>query len=1257
MSIDLAAQLLDVFPGLAIKIALARLSTILAQRQDLVDPVIKTTSSRFQEVEGAETALNSWTATEAFTEFFERAYAGERDFGSEIVKSFINDGDFYLANDADRFTVAEKIVGAFLAELAAAILRSDDGLAAHGNRQEVLHIETRDDISRRVEARLADFESKLPSILATATAQVEPESLPDPAHRELATKIDFARDLINQGLVSSARVALDRLKAETREITDELEFRLITNLGICALAEDDIDGACALIEEAYRIQPEDRQAVTNAAAAAHLRKDSKRAVALAHKARGLDHQNSQATAILMREFWDMAQIEQFEVLVGTEEWITGDRECGLVLAWVRVQQSCLKEAVTICRSLTEAYSESALVHLALSQCLIGKAEADRRHPTGDEDETLAGLCEAEAEATRAIDLLEPTELNAPRQESLIARAGARMLLGSTAQAICDLDKVLSEAPARSDAVFNKALILVNEDRPEEARGLLERIPRPARSADASLLLGEACFLSGDAAAVAELFSDILVPDHPGWWDIRSAEILSRAEAALAGEDSVGPALEKARTLHPNDPRLLTLAAIRSDLSDDSDRAEELLLRALDHAGDTDRREILIQLGLLYQRLQRFAEAANRFSEALDGVASHPAAKALLICLFNDNRLRDALSWVRKIRKMHRQPPRLAIEIEAQILEYLGDIPAAISCLDELCSRTDATTVDQVKLSVAQFRRGERDAARRTVDRITASQLSDDPQAILQLAQLKLLLGMKEYLDDAYLARRCGINDPNAHLGYFGIFHSREKQGWTEPEIVGPGCAVLLHDESTEQWWQVLENGEKPQGRYEIAPSQDLARRLLGRGVGETIVLREGLEELSYEIAAIQSKYVRAYQETLEEFSTRFPGNMGLSRIKIENDDITKILYTVDQRYQLAREVERMYRQRQIPLASFASMLGRSVLEAWHACTAGDFNGIRFGIGTEEEANMASELLREADGIVLDLPALLTMHELGLTPHLQSRFRHVVVPQHVVDEIQEVYAKTAMGPISGNMGKGSDGRYILTEMSEDDWAQWQESVRSILDFAETFERVASYGILDADNIDQLADAMTWAGVAAVYSGDKKSPDQPVLVSDDLGLAAVARSIGRNAVNTQAILQELRRSQVITDEQYSAWVERMVLLNYHFVRLEHEDIVRRLEANSYITTDGTRAMLTTLEGPECSEDSAVSVAAEVIFALVGRASARQTELILSALLATLSQGRVKIHVLQSVKREIARKFNLHPFMRDQLVRTVDTYINLN
>ena len=821
----------------------------------------------------------------------------------------------------------------------------------------------------------------------------------------------------------------------------------------------------------------------------------------------------------------------------------------------------------------------------------------------------------------------------------------------------DLDKILAETPAHSEAVFNKSLLLLNTDQHLEARALLERIPRSARSADASLLLGEACFLSGDDAAVAELFSDALVLDRPGWRDIRRAEILSRAEAALGSEDSVGPALEKAQALHPNDPRLLTLAAIRSDLCDNSDCAEELLIQALDHAGDTDRRAILIQLGMLYQRLQRFAEAADRLSEGLDGVASHPAATALLVCLVNSNHLRDALDWSRSIREMHRQPPKLSIDVEAQLLEYAGDIPAAVSCREKLCSRTDTTTIDQVKLAVAQFRRGERDAARQIVDGITASQLSDEPEALLQLAQLKLPLGIKEYLDDAYLARRCGIDHASIHLAYIGLFHSREKQGWSEPEIVGTGCAVLLKDEQAEQWWQLIEIGEEPRSPYEILPNNDLARRLTGRRVEDTIVIREDLEELSYEIAAIQSKYVRAYQETFAEFSTRFPGNMGMSRIRIENDDITRILYAVDQRYQLAHEVERMYRQRQLPLASFASLLGRSVLEAWHACTAGEFGGIHFGFGTEEEANAANELLREASGIVLDLPALLTVHELKLAKHLQARFQHVVVPQLVIDELQEIYARTLMGPVAGSMGKGTDGKYTLTEITEDDWENWRKCVRTILEFAESFERVSSYGVLGADNSDQLVDVLTWAGVGAVYAGDEHSVDELVLVSDDLGMSSVARSLGRQAVNSQAVLQELHRSQVITDREYSSWIERIVLLNFRFARLDHEDIIRRLEDSLYVTTDGIRAMIRTLEGPECSEDSAVSVSANLMRELVGKAPFRQSELILSAVLATLIKGRMPSRVLAKFRHEIESRFALVPFMRDHIIHTVDTYITLH
>ena len=47
------------------------------------------------------------------------------------------------------------------------------------------------------------------------------------------------------------------------------------------------------------------------------------------------------------------------------------------------------------------------------------------------------------------------------------------------------------------------------------------------------------------------------------------------------------------------------------------------------------------------------------------------------------------------------------------------------------------------------------------------------------------------------------------------------------------------------------------------------------------------------------------------------------------------------------------------------------------------------------------------------------------------------------------------------------------------------MRSVLEFAESFGRVALHRILDADDIEELVDALTEADVGAVYAGDEQS----------------------------------------------------------------------------------------------------------------------------------------------------------------------------
>ena len=424
------------------------------------------------------------------------------------------------------------------------------------------------------------------------------------------------------------------------------------------------------------------------------------------------------------------------------------------------------------------------------------------------------------------------------------------------------------------------------------------------------------------------------------------------------------------------------------------------------------------------------------------------------------------------------------------------------------------------------------------------------------------------------------------------------------------------------------------------------------------MLREGLEDLSYEIVAIQSKFVRAFQEIGEDFSTRFSDNTGLSRVTAEGDDFSKIFETVDQRNKFVTEAERIYVEGRLPFGSFSSLIGMSTLEAWNTFTQSPSTRIRFGNGSEAEAQEANDLLCQANGVVLDMLALLAVHELGFANHLRCRYSRVAVPQQVIDKIQQALFTTRVyRSAPGYLGKAGDGGYTLTEMPDDIWSRRRQYVQSVLGLAESFERIAAYRLLDNEYREDLFDAFTAAGVGAAYAGDEQPRAGLVLVCDDLVLSHYSRSLGVRVVNTQAILRELCRWGEINRDAYSSYVEQLALLNYWFVRVGPEDIVRRLEANGYLTTPGIHAMLDTLAGPDCTESSAVSVGAKVVAHIAGKAPPAQLELVLSAVMATLRRGRAMTSVLLKFRNAIAQVPSLAPFTRARLLKTVDLSIRLS
>lgn len=1109
-----------------------------------------------------------------------------------------------------------------------------------------------------LEAGVSEIRAQILSLRSPAVSQLDEsdsERALDSTHRDLEKSIDAARELLGQGLVLSARNMLDGIRNEKAEIPSFLTFRILTNLAICELELGNIDTACGILDDAHSLMPEDQTAIANAAIAAGLRKDFELSIELARKALALAPQDSQATAALMGGLWDTGKTKQLEELVEAEDWIIQDPRCSLLLATIRTHQSRFEEAADLCRAIVQSGPRDAEAHLCLSQCLLQQYQAGSL-PLRDGVEPPASLREAEDEASLSIELLETTQIQVRRHQARVARACARILMGRDDDAMADLNVVLAESPGQPDASYNKGLLLLGQGRNEEARAVLESITDPVLRELAILPLADAYLALADADAVVDLLKGNLNLTRPSSEDIRRGEQLLLAEARLGGRDSVGLLLETALSHDPDNHRLLMLEVVRCRSVNDEKGAEDALIRAVGNSDGKDGMAVRVQLGALYESQGRFQEAAGTLQEVVEDDASHPAAVSLLICQYKGGRRREALDLARRIHEIYTDPPREALLVEASILEYIGDIPSMIQRLEEICSRSDSTSLNRLELTLAHYRNGNHDQAQRLALEVNTSELNEEPESLIELAKLKRLLGVDGYLEDAYWARRVGYDNPAVHLGYFGLCQSIDEKP-EEAETVGPGCAVLLRGESQERWWHIVDVGEEPRGTYELASEHPLARRLIGHRIGDSISLREGLETLSYEVASIQSKFVRAFQEVTEEFSTLFPEEQGLFRVRVDN-----IHQVVDQRTKYVEDAETLYKSGRIPLVTFASMIGMPIVEVWRGFTKDPSCRVIFGAGNDGNNGVGAELLHDAEFVVLDMVALLTVHELGLLGHVRERFGSVAVPQPVFAEIQNMMNMIRMvGQPYGNLGKDRAGQRTISKMPEAVWTEWVEYVQSLFELAKSLERIPMYPLLDTARHEDLSSVLTRAGVGAVYAGyeEQGANARSVLVSDDLILSTFGSAEGVFTVNTQGILSELLDAGVISEGDYSSYIERLILMNYSFVRCSPEDVLRRLESNNFMTTDGTRAMLETLEGPLFDEISAVSLGAEIVASLVIRKDVPSHEkiLILFMVLTHLWRGRESMQTLRQFRSEVRSALKLAPLQQSQVIPLVDDYIRIH
>ena len=1239
-----------------------------------IDRAIKSAADKFRgdpdaqgatgsrDVPGVETALERWVGSDEFKDLFHLAQIGERDFAAEeVISSFITEGDFYMPSRAESERLAEEIVSVFLGELLSEIYQSKWGISALANRGEELAAhgrQQRNQILTGVEALRADMGFLVAKATASAGSDKASGDTTGP-HSDAKAEIDLARQLIDLGQVRSAREKLESVRAKS-SLSVDLEFRVVTNLGACAIAEGDYESACLFFDEAHELQPDNPKGITNVSVAARLRGDAERALDLAHRALELEPRNGHAAAIIIESFWEAEEREQLREFITSHAWVTADRSSGLVLADVRAKQGRFEEAAQLCQTLIEDDPKDIGAHLMLSQCLFTEAQASLAKGGAAENTAHERLKQCEEAASRAIELLDSTDLDSQLSSALVVRGFAKALQGHIDAALSDLDDAVRADPRDPSPLHVRGLVLMMAGRYDDARDSLEQVWTDIGSEDVIAPLAEVYLRLGDHLAAKKLIRGKFTFENPGPDDLWKAELVCQVDMETDDEDPAWRSLEESLLKRPEDPWLLAVSATRRRSLRDFVRAEEDLQKALSFSDDSGRPEILFRLGNFYWEMKRFSDAADAYAKVVDDSPLHLLAVDLLGCLAEARRLREALEWSRQIRKTRVEVPKHVIDTEAQILEIVGDLPPAVALREQICARPDVNESDRVRLALLQFRAGLRDAARKTVESLEPSDLQGDPRLLLELAKLKVMLGVDGALNDAYAARRHGIDDPDLHSGYFAIFLAHDHE-MAEPELVAPGCAVRLRDTLTgeETWWSILDDEDERYDTSELPANHKFARRLIGSAVGDKIEMRDDLEELTYRVVAIQNKFVRAFQETIAEFSTRFPDNTSLSRIVADEGDITKLIQATERRAQFVRSVEERYREGGFPFAMFSSLIGPSPVEVWRACTVDGSVPIRFAMGDPREADLAQALLPGTQGIVLDLPAVLTVHELGIGDQLKARFGCVAVPQHVVDEFQATNTMAKTMRASGHLGKSDDGRYVFSERHDEGLAAWRDFAQSVLEFVESLERVPAYQVLDLGDAEFAVEALTISGVGAICSDMKLDGTPLVMVSDDVALANLVRATGKEVVNSQGVLEELLRSGALEAEEYSAAVGQLASMHYTFLRLGADDILRRLKANGYISNEETRAMLGTLRGPDSDPRTAVAVVTGLISRVFDRVPLSQLGMILELSMDVLCQGRTTLGTLTRLKDslEADSKLALSPFEREFVLSRVRTQLDIH
>ncbi len=1152
--------------------------TIKTPIKGAIEKAIELTAQDYPDAsDTVENALRKLLASDAFSAAIETAEIGKEIIADEkLADILIEKGGFYTGINTSSKD-ALKVIQSFSHNLKDELLRSSDSQVYFARQERILHQETLEAVNDgniNIRSKLLDIERKVDLLNNPIVGQkFEPDSAIPIQEKIYQDRIQTANDLLQEGKTDSAKSILSKLRRELNEqdVSKELWGSIAGNLGLCALRANDPQTAWGEFTEALRLKPDSLLTQSYLASTAlflgknELAKHYAELIAKsAEKTAFFDIKNQEKTSLVsanyIRVLFGLDLSEDFEKFIAENYWVQEDSQCALIIGMARYEQSRFDEAEKYFQIAAKNPLLSPLAKLLESQSIghsIYKQYEDNppldwRMPT----QVKERLAKAENQLLEVQDIFSQHDSKTNYVEALIHLSNIQRMLLKLDEATNSCSKALAVDPNHIGALWHQAHLLLFRNDSNAALQLLLKIP--ADSIDKGLLavpMARAHVSLGQFGKAIDLLEPLLDLTQADKLQIDIANLLLTSWSSLKENEKASDLKRKLLNLRKDDPRALIVIARQIDREGAKEEALKLLENGLEKCQSNRERDIVtIELAEMSFAGELWGMAASLYEKVINTSQDTPTVRKYLFALFRAGTYATALKLAQKLRGQG-EPIHFVSEIEARILEWIGDIQPALGIYESLAKQEPTQWGYKFSQIMILSRQRDSEKAKEVLLSIDYEDIKDQPDALIKTAALRQKLGLGDELKYAWRARRKGFTQSKIHSKYVGIFLQRSEDNEGSLNVLNGAqinCAVKLLNSKTQERKDYIIEAEAPDPtRDEISPEDLKAQALLGAKQEETIVFNQGdVTETSWIVEEVQSKYVYGFQQSMLKYQSWFNDSAIVSihignPEKEENVDFSGVFKMLDRSQERGQKILEIHNEHVFPLGGLAELKGKNIFDIWSSflgssqklyVTPGDFR-----LMEQEE-----KLLKSADAIVLDLTGLLTLQYLDLLHHLPKLFAAIFVPRHIVDEVEEWANDIFNNKAVGWAAKGEDS-YIFQEFSEVDRQKQEEFLEKIRTFVREICEIVpasaalTYSQEKVEEITRITGISSFASI--MVSIEKNLP----LYCDDFGLRRVGSQLQPtlNTCGIQTILLKMKDRGIISSSRYNEALWQLIMGSYFYI----------------------------------------------------------------------------------------------------------------